>query len=80
MLEDALLMIAYSIVRNPQIRTLASSFTDMKRAQRRELHDMFTGEQREQFHHPSSPTNKLIHPCVSTPRPACRSRSFAAKR
>ncbi len=50
MLEDALLMIAYYILRNPGVRALANSFTDMKRAQRRELYEMFTEEQREQLY------------------------------
>ncbi|WP_051328114.1 hypothetical protein [Desulfatirhabdium butyrativorans] len=50
MLEDALLMIAYSIARNPEIQTMARSFTDMRHARRRELYDMFTEEQRHQLY------------------------------
>lgn len=50
MLEDALLMIAYYITQNPEIRTMVRSYTDMRQAQRRQLYDMFTHEQRHQLY------------------------------
>lgn len=50
MLEDALLMIAYYIVRDPDIREMANSFTEMKRAQRQELYGLFTAEQRQELY------------------------------
>ncbi|MEW6260776.1 MAG: hypothetical protein AB1547_12850 [Thermodesulfobacteriota bacterium] len=50
MLEDALLMIAYFIARNPEIRSLLRSFTDMPQVRRCELYDLLTGEQRHQLY------------------------------
>lgn len=50
MLEDAILMIAYYIVRNPDIRRLAESFTDMRKAHRQELFRMFSDDQRLQLY------------------------------
>jgi hypothetical protein len=50
MLEDAMLMIAYYIVKHPDIRRLAASFTDMRKAHRRELFQMFRDDQRLQLY------------------------------
>ena len=50
MLEDALLMIAIYIVKDPEVVAMAQSFSDQIHAERMELYDSFTTEQLDQLY------------------------------